>query len=110
MNRDEKGVIRPLSITNDLGEDVLRIAWSDGHMSVYPLGFLRAVCPCVACKLNHKPVDIDAVAPVNGISLLDREKVGEYALKFLWSDTHYTGIYDFGFLRSICRCLYCMSE
>ena len=30
--------------------------------------------------------------------------VGKYAVQFLWSDTHFTGIYPFAMLRDLCTC------
>ena len=29
--------------------------------------------------------------------------VGRYAVQFLWSDAHYTGIYPFTTLRALCQ-------
>jgi DUF971 family protein len=36
--------------------------------------------------------------------------IGNYAIQFLWSDTHYTGIYTHDFLRSVCSCMQCLSN
>ena len=33
--------------------------------------------------------------------------VGQYAVQFLWSDAHYTGIYPFDLLRKLCPCEDC---
>ena len=33
--------------------------------------------------------------------------IGRYALQFLWSDAHYTGIYPFQILRKMCQCGEC---
>ena len=33
--------------------------------------------------------------------------VGRYALQFLWSDAHYTGIYTYRALRAACTCIAC---
>jgi len=35
------------------------------------------------------------------------EPVGNYALKFTWSDEHDTGIYTYDYLRAICSCDQC---
>jgi DUF971 family protein len=35
------------------------------------------------------------------------EPVGNYALRFRWSDGHDTGIYTFDFLRRLCPCAEC---
>ncbi|MBI2855258.1 MAG: DUF971 domain-containing protein [Chloroflexi bacterium] len=39
--------------------------------------------------------------------MVDREEVGEYAARFLWSDAHDAGIYSYQYLRSLCRCPQC---
>ena len=36
--------------------------------------------------------------------------VGRYALQFLWSDGHDTGLYSFDLLRGLCRCDACSQE
>ena len=33
--------------------------------------------------------------------------VGNYAIEFLWSDAHYTGIYTYELLRKACTCIQC---
>ena len=33
--------------------------------------------------------------------------VGKYGVQFLWSDTHYTGIYTYKVLRAACPCIIC---
>ncbi len=38
------------------------------------------------------------------------EYVGRYALKFVWSDGHDTGLYSFDLLRGLCRCEECLSS
>ncbi|NIT12675.1 MAG: DUF971 domain-containing protein, partial [Candidatus Dadabacteria bacterium] len=35
------------------------------------------------------------------------EPVGQYALRFYWSDRHSTGIYTFQFIRELCSCEKC---
>ena len=41
-----------------------------------------------------------ATVPAN-IQAEDYLMVGKYAVQFLWSDGHYTGIYPFDMLRSL---------
>jgi len=36
--------------------------------------------------------------------------VGNYAIQIEFSDSHATGIYSFGFLRSICPCQACQED
>ena len=43
------------------------------------------------------------------VEIVDWMQIGKYALQFLWSDTHDTGIYPFDFLKKICRCSSCVN-
>ena len=38
------------------------------------------------------------------------EYVGRYALKFVWSDGHDTGLYSFDLLRGLCGCAKCSAS
>jgi DUF971 family protein len=108
--------LRPTNIIADRNERVLRISWNDGHESVYPFGGLRAICPCVACKGGHELMgelpDPRLVRDTHDDALtLERiEPVGSYALQFLWSDGHSTGIYTWPFLRAACPCVNCLGS
>jgi DUF971 family protein len=42
------------------------------------------------------------------VEALDHMTVGRYALQFLWSDGHDTGIYPYEMLRKICLCDECV--
>ena len=80
----------------------LRIVWSDGEVSEYPPWLLRTRCPCAGC-----------VDEMTGIRTLHPDSiprtiypraihyVGRYALQFVWSDGHSTGLYPFEFLRRL---------
>ena len=80
----------------------LRIEWKDGQVSEYLPRALRQSCPCASC-----------VDEVSGVRTLAPESVGEgvyptaihyvgrYALQFMWSDGHSTGIYTFEYLREL---------
>ena len=94
---------------NWIEKGVFGIEWSDGHKGVYPLRYLRLHCPCAACtdewtgQLKLKDEDVPLL-----IILKDVEPVGNYALKFTWSDEHDTGLYTFGNLRKMCQCKICV--
>ncbi len=80
----------------------LRITWKDGVVSEYLPRELRLVCPCAGCvdeltgvrTLVAERVD-DVVWPVA------IHYVGRYALQFVWSDGHETGIYTYAYLRRL---------
>ena len=86
----------------------LGITWTDGHESVYPVKKLREGCPCANCidewsgEKRIKPGDIpDDVKP------LKLHSVGRYAIQFVWSDGHDTGLYPHELLRKLCDCDLC---
>ncbi|MBI4340178.1 MAG: DUF971 domain-containing protein [Chloroflexi bacterium] len=89
------------------GGDALVVLWQDGHQEVVPFAFLRGACPCATCKGSHRQIDLSRVVPKPGVSLVDYETLGRYALRLLWSDAHQTGIYTYTYLRSLCRCPEC---
>jgi DUF971 family protein len=80
----------------------LQIEWGDGAVSELEPRTLRLLCPCAGC-----------VDELTGVRTLQPEAVGEdvyptaihyvgrYALQFVWSDGHSTGIYTFEYLREI---------
>ena len=98
--------IFPKEVT--LEDQAIVILWDDGHRSPYPHRFLRLRCQCASCvdEMTGNPrLDPDRVP--QDVRAVDQLSVGNYAVQFLWSDTHYTGIYTFRFLRSICTCIAC---
>lgn len=80
----------------------LRIAWGDGTVAEYEPRFLRQRCPCAACvdemtgARTLRPDSIPEEVYPEAIHY-----VGRYALQFVWSDTHATGIYPFEYLRRL---------
>ncbi|HIN06641.1 MAG TPA: DUF971 domain-containing protein [Dehalococcoidia bacterium] len=92
----------------EIQEQAIVILWDDGHRSPYPHRFLRLRCPCASCvdEMTGRPrLDPDTVP--QDVSALDQMQVGNYALQFLWSDAHYTGIYPYKYLISHCTCIVC---
>ena len=98
-----------LDIENvELGENGISIAWNDGHKSFYDLKSLRISCGCAECveEWSQRKLLDPASVPVD-IRVEDYLMVGRYAIQFLWSDAHYTGIYPFDMLRKLCGCTEC---
>jgi DUF971 family protein len=84
-----------------LEDGALLIEWPDGHQTVLSGEFLRAECPCAACR--DRPAGF-APPPA---AIVHFQPVGRYALRLTWSDGHNTGIYPYRFLRESCGCLHC---
>lgn len=80
----------------------LRIRWEDGEVSEYEPRFLRMRCPCAGCVDELTGVrtltEADVPAAVYPEAI---HYVGRYALQFVWSDGHSTGIYPFELLRAL---------
>ena len=86
----------------------LYIEWDDGHRSTFPHRHLRLCCRCAGCidEWTQRPVLDPNQVPAD-VAVLDHLIVGNYALQFLFSDEHYTGIYPYELLRAICACADC---
>ena len=84
--------------------DVL-IEWSNGHKCTNIGRDLRLNCQCAVCveEWSHKKL-LDPVSVPNDLIAEDFMYVGKYAIQFLWSDGHYTGIYPFDLLSELCNC------
>ena len=87
------------------GPKELRIAWQDGHESLYPVRLLRLACLCAHCVDEHtREKLLDHAKVPEDVHPQSIRGVGRYALQFSWSDGHDTGIYAFEHLRSLCPC------
>jgi DUF971 family protein len=95
------------------------IVWADAHSSHYDFPYLRDHCPCATCnderdrKEQEKAKGIRSdVLPMYKpkVKANSASAVGNYAIQIQFSDSHATGIYSFGFLRSICPCETCQKE
>lgn len=89
----------------------LRILWGDGHVSVYSPLYLRLNCRCAGCvdEMTGQPLLQPDRVP-GDVYPMEIRHVGRYALQFLWSDAHETGIYPYSLLRTICPCEACASR
>jgi len=94
-------MIEPTKISEESDSELL-VSWSDNTDSLYKARALRIQCPCAGCIdewTGEKRLDESKVpenVTFNNISL-----VGRYALNFVFSDGHDTGIYSFDLLRKL---------
>ena len=100
----EDAAVKSLKLT----DKVVAVEWSDGHKSDFDYKYLRINCGCAECveEWSHRTLLDPASVPAD-IHAEDYLMVGRYAVQFLWSDAHYTGIYPFDLLRQLCRCDEC---
>ena len=87
------------------------VVWRDGHESFYTARDLRCQCPCAACieETTGRKILDDASVPEEIRPRL-YQGVGNYAVQFVWSDGHSTGIYSHALLRRLCPCKECASQ
>jgi len=111
---------QPAQVDVSLTEGV-DIVWKDGHASHYYVRALRAACPCATCVdlhgsgKRHEPATTNSAAapallPIfkpTGSTLTAVKPVGRYALNFIFSDGHNTGIFTWEYLRELCPCPMC---
>ena len=87
-----------------IGHEVA-ILWSDGTETYYPMEKLRAASPSAE---NIGERDIlenryggDGPKQFPGVTVTGWEQVGNYALRFDFSDGHRTGLYSYDYLRAL---------
>ena len=100
--------IKPKDI--QINNSVVVINWEDGHKSIYGARDLRLRCPCAQCIDEWTgEARLDQNTVPSQVEAVEHMLVGNYAVQFLWSDVHYTGIYTFEVLRALCMCELCAS-
>ncbi len=88
----------PLSVS--LAPDALTLQWHDGSSSL-AAAVLRANCRCAPCqssRLRGEAIEVDT-----GVSLVDAQPIGHYAVQLRFSDGHERGIYPWAYLRELGR-------
>lgn len=79
--------------------DGLEIYWNDELVCFYPYKYLRLQCACANCVeelTGKKLLNVSEVS--DDIIIVDFLIIGKYAIQFLWSDAHDTGIYPYSSL------------
>lgn len=87
-----------------IGHEVA-IAWDDGAETYFTFEQLRAASPS-ASNIGERDVlgnQYGGGGPKNfpGVQVLGWERVGNYAIRFDFSDGHRTGLYSFDYLRKL---------
>lgn len=88
-----------------LAGDEVAIAWSDGRESYLGAERLRAASPSAETQgerdIFGRQYGGDGPRKFAGVRVLGWERVGNYALRFDFSDGHRTGLYSFEYLRKL---------
>jgi DUF971 family protein len=101
------GYPEPIEVRHEKAARRLVLTWDDGHLSTYPIDYLRSWCPCAGCQ-GHDPVA--RYLDRHGEELVHLEAVGNYALAPTWQDGHNTGLFSWRLLRGLCPCEDCGGE
>ena len=79
--------------------DGLEIIWGNDVSCIYPYKYLRLQCACANCVEELTGKKLLKVSEIQeDIIVVEYLIVGKYALQFLWSDAHETGIYPYNSL------------
>ena len=98
-------MLKPKNVQS-IGNEIA-IAWSDGSESYFPMAFLRENSPSAENRgetdiLGRKYGGTDRVN-FEGISVTGWHFVGNYAIRFEFSDGHNTGLYSYAYLKELER-------
>ena len=85
--------------------DEVAIAWSDGAETYFAAERLRAASPSAETQgerdIFGQQYGGGGDRKFAGVHVLAWEKVGNYAIRFDFSDGHRTGLYTFDYLRKL---------
>ena len=84
----------------------LAVKWNDDKESYIPLKLLRDRCPCAFCSGETDALGNVYKGPQRNLSesaykAINMEKVGHYALRIFWGDSHSDGLYTYAMLRKL---------
>lgn len=92
----------PTGIRALKSEQVFEVTWPDGIVARYPFRELRLECPCAGCVNEFTGEKIlDPASVPQDVHPTAVEISGNYALKIVWSDGHYTGLYTWDRLHAL---------
>ena len=85
--------------------DEVAVKWSDGTETYYAAERLRAASPSAEMKGERDIFGTQygggGARSFSGVRVLGWEQVGNYALRFAFSDGHSTGLYTYEYLRNL---------
>ena len=85
--------------------DEVAIAWDDGAESYYSSEKLRAASPSAETQgerdILGNQYGGDGPRKFPGVQVIGWERIGNYAVRFDFSDGHRTGLYSYDYLRTL---------
>ncbi len=90
----------PSEIRLKRAEQALEVAFPDGARFTLPAEYLRVESPSAEVQ-GHGPGQKVIVAGRRHVGILRVEPVGNYAVRIVFDDLHDTGIYAWGYLRTL---------
>ena len=91
---------RPTEITLHQQSGVLEVAFDDGRKFSLPVEYLRVFSPSAEVR-GHGPGQEVLQVGKRNVGVKAVEPVGVYAVKFVFSDGHDTGIYSWDYLHEL---------
>ena len=96
-------MLAPTSI-QIIGNEVA-IAWNDGLESFFTFERLRAISPSAETQGERDILGVvhggePSSVRYSGVRVLDWKIIGNYAIRFAFSDGHSSGLYAYDYLRS----------
>ena len=88
----------------NISDSEILLTWENNERGIVTVYDLRLFCPCAGCRdeWTGKRILTPEKVPLN-ITAPKSEPVGQYGIRFQFSDGHTTGIYSFAYLREICE-------
>jgi len=90
------------------GDRELTVTWDNGHVSVFPIRYLRLECMCAGCvsEMTGQRI-LDPRTVPEDVTITQAHHVGRYGIQFMFSDEHGDGIYTWDRLAGLCPCEEC---
>jgi DUF971 family protein len=94
----------PTNIRAHQSDQILELTWPNGQVARLGYRMLRGECPCATCKnewTGERILDPATIRP--DLKLEGMEGIGNYAVRFVWSDGHSSGLYNWETLERLSR-------
>ena len=89
-----------------LTKSELAVNWSDETESFVALKTLRDCCPCAFCSGETDALGNVYIGPKRELGeaayeAANFERIGHYAIRIFWSDSHADGLYTYEMLKKL---------